>query len=97
MELWTAKRTADGNALVSASGGLVKDKLSLIFLMGKSAGAGALVDPALRNGDWVYAGYKADGRTPGGPSADKCRTCHLKASDKDWIFRYDEYFAKRGS
>ena len=40
--------------------------------------------------------YQADGVTPGGPDATACRGCHLSQEDKDWFFRYDEYFAQRG-
>lgn len=97
MEIWTAKTAADGVLMRSADGKLVKDGLSKVFVMAKSPGAGELVNATLRTGDWVYAGYEADGVTPGGPPTAACRSCHLKQPDTDWVFRYDEYFAKRGS
>ena len=95
MELWSARETANGSLMRDADGRLVKDDLSLIFVMTKSPGAGEKVPEALRNGDWVYAGYKADGVTPGGPAMEKCRTCHLKAAGTDWVFRVDEYLSTR--
>ncbi|MGE0311164.1 MAG: cytochrome P460 family protein [Lautropia sp.] len=95
MEIWTAQRTGDGALRRTPDGRLVKDALASIFVMGKSAGAGELVSPALRNGDWVYASYGSDGTTPGGPPAAACRSCHLAQASKDWVFRYDEYFASR--
>jgi len=96
MELWKAKSGDDGTLMKTADGKLVKDELSLIFLMGKSKGAGESVAAELRNGDWVYSGFQADGVTPGGPDAAACRECHLSEKDTDWVFRYDEYFDKRG-
>lgn len=95
MEIWKPVMNDDGTPEMNADGKMIKDELSLVFLMGKSEGAGELVDPALRNGDWVYAGYQADGVTPGGPDASACRGCHLPEADNDWVFRYDEYFASR--
>ena len=95
MEIWKPLMNADGTPEMDANGKMSKDELSLVFLMGKSEGAGELVDPALRNGDWVYAGYQADGVTPGGPDTSACRSCHLPEAENDFVFRYDEYFAKR--
>ena len=97
MEIWKAKKAADGMLMTTDDGKLVKDELSLVFLMAKSPGAGSLVDPALRTGDWIYAGYAADGKTPAGPPAAACRSCHLQVADTDWVFRYDEYFANRAA
>ncbi|MEZ5738130.1 MAG: cytochrome P460 family protein [Burkholderiaceae bacterium] len=97
MEIWKPKSNADGTLVQNAEGKLVKDSLSLVFVMAKSPGAGAKVAPEMRTGDWVYAGYAADGATPAGPAAAACRGCHLTQPDNDWVFRYDEYFSKRGS
>jgi hemoglobin len=62
--------------------------------MGKGAGWGQAVPPALRNGNWVYASF-----LPGGAVApddlNACRTCHLPAAGKDYVQRYDEHFAQR--
>ena len=95
MELWDARLDSAGELDTDADGKLIKDELKLIFLMGKSQGAGEAIAPALRNGDWVYAAYQADGVTAGGPDTAACRACHTSEADKDWVFRYDEYFASR--
>lgn len=97
MEIWKAKVGEDGKPLSDAEGRLLRDDLSLVFVMAKSRGAGDKVAPELRNGDWVYSGFAADGKTPAGPPASACRTCHLKASGTDWMFRVDEYLANRSS
>ncbi len=96
MELYNARSAADGSLATGADGRLVKGDLAKIFVMGKGAGWGALVTPAeLRNGDWIYAAYLPDGKThaPDAPAA--CRGCHLPQASKDFVHRYDEYFAGR--
>lgn len=94
MEIYSARTQADGTPLKDAGGRLVKGELSSIFVMGKDAGWGQDVDPALRNGNWVYAAYKAD-RSAGGPPASACRSCHLPLASKDFVFHYDRHFAER--
>lgn len=96
MELWNVKTDSDGEPLMDENGTMEKKDLRAVYVMGKSAGAGELVaNAALRTGDWVYAAYEADGVTPGGPDTAACRGCHVAEADKDWVFRYDEYFARR--
>jgi len=97
MEIWSPKLKADGSPHKTSDGKLIKDNLKLVYVMGKSKGAGTMVDAAQRTGDWVYSGYKADGVTRSGSDTSACRGCHLTQPDKDWIFRYDEYFAKRAA
>jgi hypothetical protein len=68
-----------------------------VAVMGKGAGWGeSVTPPELRNGDWIYAMYMADGKTKAPDDTATCRACHLPLKDKDYIFRYDEYFQKRG-
>lgn len=95
MEIWTPQMSASGDLEMDSNGKLIKAELKSVFLMGKSAGAGAMVPEALRNGDWVYASYQADGVTSNGADATACRACHIPQAEKDWVHRYDEYFASR--
>ncbi|ASJ70203.1 cytochrome P460 family protein [Granulosicoccus antarcticus] len=95
MEIWNPQMSAAGNLEMDSNGKLIKADLKSVFLMGKSVGAGAMVPESLRNGDWVYASYQADGVTSNGPDATACRACHVPQADKDWVHRYDEYFASR--
>ena len=56
-----------------------------------------IVGPGLKNGDWVYSAYLADGKVAPDPIA-ACRGCHLPLGDaKDYFHRYDEYLAKKKS
>ncbi|MBX3606655.1 MAG: cytochrome P460 family protein [Piscinibacter sp.] len=86
MENYAATEGADGK--------LVKGNLLRVFVMGKNAGWGQGAAPALRNGNWVYASYLADG-TKGPENLDTCRACHLPLAGKDFVHRYDEHFAQK--
>jgi hemoglobin len=46
-------------------------------------------------GDWVFTAVTPDGK-PMDVDYSKCRGCHLPLNEKDFVHRYDEYFAKRG-
>lgn len=96
MELYKAKEGADGALMKSADGKLVKGDLLKVFVMGKGKGWGESAPAGLKNGDWVYSAYLADGKTAAPDPAVACRGCHLPLGEsKDWVHRYDEYFEKR--
>ncbi|MEO8991583.1 MAG: cytochrome P460 family protein [Nitrosospira sp.] len=96
MEIYKVREAADGTPLKGADGKFVKGELSKIGVMGKGAGWGeSVTPPELRNGDWVYSMYMADAKTKAPDDTATCRACHLPLTDKDYIFRYDEYFQKR--
>lgn len=98
MELYKAQVGADGNPLKGTDGNLVKGELLKIFVMGKNAGWGESAPAGLKNGDWIYAAYGADGKTAAPDPLVGCRGCHLPLGEaKDFVHRYDEYFLKRKS
>lgn len=94
MENYAAAQNADGSLQTGPDGKLVKDKLLRVFVMGKGEGWGEAAPANLKNGNWVYASYLADGK-PGPEKPEACRTCHLPVAGKDFVHRYDEYFQKR--
>ena len=98
MEIYKAQVGADGNAVKGADGNMVKGDLLKVFVMGKNAGWGASAPAELRNGDWIYSAYLADGKTVSQDAIGACRGCHLPlGTAKDFVHRYDEYFQKRKS
>ena len=98
MEIYKARETVDGSPLKNSDGKFVKGELLKIAVMGKGAGWGESVTPVeLKNGDWIYAIYLADAKTKAPDDTTTCRACHLPLADKDYIFRYDEYFQKRAN
>lgn len=96
MEIYKAKTGPDGELLKGADGKLVKGDLAKVFVMGKNKGWGQDAPAELKTGEWIYAGYLADGKTPSGDKTSACRTCHVPAAKNDFVLRYDEYFQKRG-
>jgi hypothetical protein len=96
MELYKAKEGADGALIKSVDGKLVKGDMLKVFVMAKGKGWGESAPAGLKNGDWVYSAYLADGKTAAPDPAVSCRGCHLPLGEsKDWVHRYDEYFEKR--
>ena len=96
MEIYKALESSDGSPLKSSDGNFIKGELLKIAVMGKGAGWGDTVIPAeLKNGDWIYSIYLADAKTKAPDNTGACRACHLPLTEKDYIFRYDEYFEKR--
>ncbi len=87
MENYAAKPGADGK--------LAKGELLRVFVMGKGEGWGDSAPQGLKNGDWVYAAYMADGVTRAPEPAAACRSCHLPLTQVDFVHRYDEYFVTR--
>jgi hypothetical protein len=96
MENFAAKVNADGTLATGADGKLVKGDLQRIFVMGKGDGWGDKTLPELRNGTWIYAAYDGSGKAVADPTTN-CRACHLPLANKDFVHRYDEYFASRST
>jgi len=94
MENYAAALRGDGNPAQGPDGKLVKGNLIRVFVMSKNEGNGTKVAPELKNGDWVYTSYDAAGNKTVDP-LNACRTCHLPLAGKDYVQRYDEYFATR--
>ncbi len=96
MEIHNAKKNADDSFLKGHDGNLVKDGLAKIFVMQKGEGWGKHAPKGLKNGDWMYSAFKANGDQLD-IGYEKCRSCHMPLGEsKDYVHRYDEYFMKRG-
>ena len=94
MENYAAREDAEGGLLKGSDGMLVKGDLLRVFVMGKQPGWGEAAPPGLRNGDWLYAAYDADG-TRATEDLNACRACHLPVAAQDYVQRYEQYFALR--
>lgn len=96
MEIYQAKKMADGNLEKGTDGKLVKDRLAKIFVMQKGDGWGQDVPDNMKTGNWVYSAFTPDGE-PLKVNFNECRACHVPVgAQKDWAHRYDEYFETRG-
>lgn len=78
------------------SGKMVKGELEKVFVMYKGKNWGSTAPEGLKNGDWVYGSFDANGQ-PAKADYNSCRGCHLPLADKDFIFHYDKYFETRAS
>lgn len=95
MAIYNAKKNAEGTLEKGADGNLVKADLAKVFVMQKWAGWGKRAPENLKNGDWIYAAFKANGERLD-VDYTTCRGCHLPlGASKDFVHRYDEYFEKR--
>lgn len=91
MALHNAEQHSDGS-LMMTNGQLVKGALGKVFVMEKRAGWGEHVPAEIRNGDWVYAAYNADG-SKAEVDYNACRECHQPHGATDYVFHYDKYFS----
>lgn len=62
------------------------DKVNAVFVQEKRKGWGQDIAPELRNGDWDYAVFKADGSVNDQIKLDGCFTCHLNRKGRDFTF-----------
>jgi hemoglobin len=95
MENYAAQANPDGTLKTGPDGKLVKGNLLRVFVQGKGPGWGQGAPEPLRNGNWAYSSYLPSGQ-PSGDDTAGCRGCHLPLVNKDFVHRYDEYFASRG-
>jgi hypothetical protein len=87
----------DRDAAVDESGNLKRDNegrliptdiVSNVFVMEKQKGWGEAFSASIRNGDWDYAWYLADGMPKADATFDGCFSCHLPRREKDFTFTY---------
>ena len=94
MENYAAQTHPDGTLKTGADGKLVKGSLLRVFVMGRNAGWGQDVPAPLRNGNWIYSRFQANGQ-PSAEDIATCRGCHAPIANKDFVHRYDEHFSQR--
>jgi hypothetical protein len=87
-----AKLGADGQPQKDGNGRFIKtNEIAGIAVMEKRAGWGAEYGPDMRNGEWEYRAFKADGSVNDKADLKPCFTCHLqKVPNQDFVFSYDK-------
>jgi len=85
-----------GNPIRDAKGNLVAGELDRVAVMEKRPGAGAAYPENLRNGDWEFAAFTADGKfNPQAPATEVCMACHKPHERLDYVKTYFAMAGKR--
>src|SRR5262245_8726053 len=89
---YKAKLGADGQPEKDANGRFIKtDEIAGIAVMEKRTGWGAEYPSDMRNGEWEYQAFKADGTVNDKADLKPCFTCHLqKVPKQDFVFSLDK-------
>ena len=75
-----------GEFIRDANGRLIRGRLDRIVVMEKRTGWGAEYPEALRNGEWEYGRFSADGTLTATANYKACFECHKPQSNQDFVF-----------
>jgi hypothetical protein len=84
-----------GELVKDPNGRLVKGELDRIGVMEKRTGWGTEYPEDIRNGEWEYALFRADGARNETANIKACFECHKPKEAQDFIFRIEELKASR--
>ena len=79
-----------GELLKDPNGRLVRGPLDRIVVMEKRTGWGAEYPEDLRNGEWEYARFQADGSRDPKANIKGCFECHKPLSASDFVFTFSD-------
>lgn len=86
VEVFRAKADATGSPVTGPDGFFERDALLFFTAMERQKGWGERIPAELRNGDWRYAIFNADGTPrPNVPEA-RCLTCHIPKAGESYLF-----------
>jgi hypothetical protein len=92
---YKAKLNAAGEPEKDANGRLIKTKeVAGIAVMEKRMGWGAEYPPDIRNGEWEYQAFKADGTVNDKAKLTACFGCHKPLDKQDFVFTFDKIKSK---
>lgn len=89
-EDWFVKTDDTKTAVKDAGGRFVRTEKKGVQVMEKRDGWGADYPPAMRNGNWEYASFKADGSRNAKANIERCFSCHARMRDDDFVFSMKE-------
>jgi plastocyanin len=84
---WSVEQDDKGVPLKDSNGRFIKKQILGHTVMEKRAGWGAEYPPEMRNGEWEYAAFTADGKPNEKANANvkNCFTCHLPHAKQDFV------------
>jgi plastocyanin len=83
-----AQVDAQGNPVKDGRGRFLKGDVVGCAVMEKRAGWGAEYPDDLRNGEWEYSAFSADGKFNDKANFKACFQCHKPHDDKDYVISY---------
>ena len=75
-----------GEFVRDPNGRLIRGRLDRVVVMEKRTGWGAEYPDALRNGEWEYGRFGADGTLTTTANYKACFECHKPKADQDFVF-----------
>jgi len=87
---YSAKLDAQGALVKDENGRLIKNGILGINVMQKGKGWGAEYPDTLRNGEWEYRAFKADGTPNEQAKLDACFGCHKAQASQEFVYEYDK-------
>lgn len=89
VEIYDAKKDAEGNLLKDAEGKLIAGERKLFTAMEKRDGWGDDVPEIYKNDDWRYSVFEVDGSNKAGVNEAPCMACHKPLTEDDYAFTVD--------
>jgi len=86
---------SEGNPIRDAKGSLQKGELLRFTVMQKRPGGGAQYPESLRNGDWEFAAFTAEGKYDTQADIKGCMECHKPHDEIDFVKTYFAMAGKR--
>jgi hypothetical protein len=86
MEVYRARVDEKGEPVKDAAGRFIKGDLTGIFVMEKQPGWGTDYSDDLRNGEWEYARFTAEGQRHPNADTTPCFQCHKPLGGQDFVF-----------
>lgn len=90
VEVYKAKLDAAGDPVTGADGFYEPDELVAFTAMERQPGWGEAFPEKLRNGDWNYAVFTADGSLREGVNQAQCLACHKPLAEASYVFTLEQ-------
>ena len=82
---WSVEQDASGVPLKDSNGRFIKKEILAHTVMEKRAGWGAEYPADMRNGEWEYQAFNAQGEPNPKANIKACFTCHLPHAKQDYV------------
>jgi plastocyanin len=88
MVIYKAQLDPEGNPMKDAKGRFIKGELANVAVMEKRPGWGSEYPDDLRNGEWEYSMFNADGKFNDKANIKSCFECHKPHAKQDFVMSH---------